>query len=123
MTLSPNPSSEELAKELADKWYAERRYTTNARWQECKDEADRQLQSLIDAARKEGIENGIKRATGGYSWSMPMKSVRARNTAFKLYAVKFFNGKIKERREALLLQLNNEQSPTAEQPTNSGEAK
>lgn len=60
-------------------------------------------------AYREGVENGIKRATGSYSYSMPMKSVRTRNTAFKLYAVKFFNGKIKERREALLLQLKNEQ--------------
>lgn len=66
------------------------------------------VKRLVLEGRYQGIENGIRRATGGYSWSMPMKSVRTRNTAFKLYAVKFFNGKIKERREALLAQLKNE---------------
>lgn len=65
--------------------------------------------ALLEAARHSGVETGIKRATGGYSYTMPMKSVRTRNTAFKLYAVKFFNSKIKERRTALLLQLKNEQ--------------
>jgi len=65
------------------------------------------IQSHLEAAIREAERRGILKATGDYSYTMPMKSARTRNTAFKLYAVKFFNSKIRERREALLLQLKN----------------
>lgn len=41
-----------------------------------------------------------------YYYAMPMKSTRTRNTAFKLYAVKFFNTKAKERLQRRLEQLS-----------------
>jgi hypothetical protein len=59
------------------------------------------IAKLITEARIDQVHKDL----GGYSYSMPMKSMRTRNTAFKLYAVKFFNTKIKERRESQLAQL------------------
>lgn len=54
-----------------------------------------------DAARL----NEAKQNLQPYTYRMPIKSVRNRNTAFKLYAVKFFNGKVKERLERRIAQL------------------
>ena len=62
-----------------------------------------QLDQAVQEARKDQIHKDL----GGYSYTMPIKSVRTRNTAFKLYAVKFFNSKIKERRERALDHLKN----------------
>lgn len=49
----------------------------------------------------------INKDLGGQSFHMPIKSARNRNTAFKLYAIKFFNGTIKKRREQQLDKLTN----------------
>jgi hypothetical protein len=54
---------------------------------------------------QEAYKRGVLDATGGYSYQKPMKSMRTRSTAFKLYAVKFFNGEIRKRRELLLSSL------------------
>lgn len=67
------------------------------------------LERLIQQQRqrwgKKAYKRGVIAATGGYSYQKPMKSMRTRSTAFKLYAVKFFNGEIKKRRELLLASL------------------
>ena len=43
----------------------------------------------------------IGEATAGESYTMPIKSMRTRNTAFKVYANKHFNNRMKQRRERL----------------------
>jgi hypothetical protein len=62
--------------------------------------------NLLNQSRNDGYKQGVIDATGGISYPMPIpvpiKSMRTRNTAFKKYAVKYFNGKIQERRERLL---------------------
>ena len=47
----------------------------------------------------------VHKDLGGLPLTMPIKSMRNRNTAFKRYGVKMFNTKIKERREAQLAKL------------------
>lgn len=69
-------------------------------------EAKTRMTALLAKAER----RGIKKATGGYYYEMPIKSMRSRNTAFKLYAVKFFNGEIKKRRERLLAALQAEEA-------------
>ena len=69
------------------------------------------IQARERVAERRGIKKGIIRTTSDYSYTVPMKSMRTRNTAFKLYAVKFFNSRIKERRQALLQQLRQEVKP------------
>jgi hypothetical protein len=64
----------------------------------------------------EARTNQINKDLQGYPYSMPMKSMRSRNTAFKLYAVKFFNGEIGKRKERQLAQLQ------ASQPKNLNES-
>jgi hypothetical protein len=63
------------------------------------------LMGLIGQMMSEVRRDQIGKDLGGYSYTMPIKSVRTRNTAFKLYATKFFNSKIKERRERQLAAL------------------
>lgn len=87
-------------------------YLTTSNWMKlanAEDLLDRYSQGIA----REAEERGIKKATGGYFYNMPIKSVRSRNTAFKLYAVKFFNGEIKKRRERLLAELTQQQSKEA----------
>lgn len=48
----PNPI-EEIAKELADYWYAERKHTENGRWQECYDYATTLLELELQKAKLE----------------------------------------------------------------------
>lgn len=69
-------------------------------------EAKQRLNALIEKKVREAVNE----ATQPYHYTMPIKSVRTRNTAFKLYAVKFFNGNIKKRRERLLAQLQDNQA-------------
>jgi hypothetical protein len=63
------------------------------------------LEALIESKVLEGKIEQVHKDLGGYSYTMPIKSVRTRNTAFKLYAVKFFNGVIAKRREKQLAEL------------------
>lgn len=56
---------------------------------------------LIDTKVKEAVN----RATQPYNYQMPSKAFRSRNTAMKLYATKFMNSKLKERRQLLLDEL------------------
>lgn len=45
------------------------------------------------------IKELVNTVVGGDSFIMPMRSMRTRNTAFKKYATKYFNTRIKERRD------------------------
>jgi serine phosphatase RsbU (regulator of sigma subunit) len=45
-----------ITNELANYWYQEQKYTVNGRWQDCKEEAKRQIQELIAKARIEAIK-------------------------------------------------------------------
>lgn len=69
-------------------------------------EAKLALQAYIEQEVRKAEENAIKRATAPYPYTMPMKSMRSRNTAFKLYAVKFFNGNIRKRHDSMLAALH-----------------
>jgi hypothetical protein len=63
-------------------------------------------QAAVDAAVQAARVKQIHKDLYSYSYSMPPRSTRNRNTAFKLYAVKFFNGVVKKRRESQLAALN-----------------
>lgn len=56
---------------------------------------------------QEAYRRGVIDATGGLAIPNLMNHQKSRNTAFKKYAIKFFNTKIKERRERLLSALGN----------------
>jgi hypothetical protein len=68
-------------------------------------ETKEKLEALIASKVLEAEERTVKQALQPYSYSMPMRSARSRNTAFKPYAVKFFNGNVKKRRERMLAEL------------------
>lgn len=55
----PDPI-DDLAKELANKWFAERRHTPNGRWAECKAEADRQLEKLMLRERLDALRGAYE---------------------------------------------------------------
>lgn len=63
------------------------------------------VEKLIAKHTQKARIDQVHKDLGGLPLTMPIKSVRTRNTAFKLYAVKFFNSKIKERRERQLATL------------------
>jgi len=59
------------------------------------------LSALLVKSRRQAILE----ATGGMSFNMPMRSMRTRNTAFKKYAVKYFNSTIEKRSARMLTAL------------------
>lgn len=54
MSVDNQTKQVDIAKELADKWYMEQRYTENGRWQECKDYADKAVSQLLAQAEVRG---------------------------------------------------------------------
>lgn len=79
-------------------------------------EALDRLERLVHQHTVSARIDEVHKCLSGQSFTMPMKSMRTRNTAFKLYAVKFFNTKIKERRERRLQALNEELGVWGETP-------
>lgn len=61
------------------------------------------IESGIDAKVKAAIID----ATQPINYNSQMRSMRNSSTAYKKYAIKYFNTKIKERRERLLNKLGN----------------
>lgn len=69
----------------------------------------KEAKAAVLAHEQEAVLAAINQATQPYYYNMPIKSVRSRNTAFKLYAVKFMNSKLKERRELMIAKLKEQQ--------------
>lgn len=62
MTAENQTRQVDIAKELADKWYMENRYTDNGRWQECRDYADKIVSQLLAQAETRGRVDELKKA-------------------------------------------------------------